>query len=267
MAIADIITAGFLGVIEGLTEFLPVSSTAHLVLISHALGFSTAGETFPVLIQLGAILAVLGVYLQKIIYLISNITTDKNARHFVMGLIIAFIPSVIIGLLAHKIIKSIFFETPILICTSLIIGGFILLWVDRQKITITYNNAEQFSFKTYFIVGLSQCLAMIPGVSRSGATIVSAMLMGSDKRAAAEFSFFLAMPTMMGAFTLDLYKNYDMLNMNDISLIATGFITAFLSALFVVKTLLHYVTKYGFAPFAFWRIGVGIVGLCGIFFA
>ena len=266
MSLTEIIIAALLGLVEGITEFLPVSSTAHLLLLSHFTGFSTSGKTFEVLIQLGAILAVLGVYVRKIIYLISNFYKDPQARFFVFGLIIAFLPAAIIGLLAHDIIKQVFFETPVLICSSLIIGGVILLVVDKMDLKPKYHDAEQYPLWAYLVIGFGQCLAMIPGTSRSGATVVAAMLLGSDKRSAAEFSFFLAMPTMAGAFAVDLYKNYNILTSNDLSLIAVGFITAFFSAVFVVRTLLNYVTRHGFAPFAYWRICVGSLGLTGLYF-
>lgn len=259
------IVAALLGIIEGFTEFLPVSSTGHLLLASHFLGFSTTGKTFEVLVQLGAILAVLGVYSRKIIFLLMNFQKDTEARRFLIGLLIAFMPSVIIGLMAHKTIKTIFFESPTLICSSLIIGGIILLLIDKAQLKPKFHDSEKYPLLMYLVIGLCQCLAMIPGVSRSGATIVGALLMGADKRSAAEFSFFLAMPTMMGAFTLDLYKNFHAITSNDMSYIAIGFVFALISALFVVKKLLDYVTRHGFAPFAYWRIIVGSIGLLGLY--
>ncbi|MEM6603614.1 MAG: undecaprenyl-diphosphate phosphatase [Pseudomonadota bacterium] len=265
MAFSDIIIAIFLGIVEGITEFLPVSSTAHLLLISHFIGFSTSGKTFEVLIQLGAILAVLGVYCRKLYYLFSNFHRDPEARKFLFGLLIAFLPAAIIGLLAHNIIKTVFFETPALICASLIIGGVILLTVDKMQLKNTYRDAEKYPLWMYLVIGFCQCLAMIPGTSRSGATVVAAMLLGADKRSAAEFSFFLAMPTMAGAFIVDLYKNYNVLTGDDMTLIFAGFIAALLSALFVVRTLLDYVTRHGFAPFAYWRIAVGLLGFAGLY--
>ena len=265
MQIFDILIVAFLGFLEGITEFLPVSSTAHLLLVSHFLGFSTSEKTLEVLIQLGAVLAVFGIYIHKIIYLLINFHKDAEARRFLIGLLIAFIPAAVIGLLAHKIIKTILFETPVLMCVMLILGGIILLWVDKMKLKPIYHDVEKYPLKNYFIIGLCQCLAMIPGVSRSGATVVSAMLLGADKRSAAEFSFFLAMPTMAGAFVVDLYKNYDKLSPNDMTLIVIGFVCAFVSAFLVVKTLLSYVTRHGFAPFAYWRIILGTCGLLGLY--
>jgi len=257
--------AAFLGVVEGITEFLPVSSTGHLLLLSKFLGFSTTGKTFEVLIQLGAILAILGVYCKKITYLVINFYKDPEAKRFLIALLIAFLPAVIIGLLAHKTIKTIFFESPALICSTLLIGGIILLIVDKINLKTRFHNAEEFPFSMCLVIGLCQCIAMIPGVSRSGATIVGALLSGADKRSAAEFSFFLAMPTMMGAFILDLYKNFHVITSHDLAYIGVGFIFAFISALIVVKSLLDYVSRHGFTPFAWWRIIVGSIGLCALY--
>ncbi|MFT6083154.1 MAG: undecaprenyl-diphosphatase [Alphaproteobacteria bacterium] len=257
--------AAFLGIVEGVTEFLPVSSTGHLLLLSHFLGFETTGKTFEVLVQLGAILAVLGIYFKKILYLVTHFRTDNEAKRFLVGLLVAFLPAVIIGLLAHKTIKTVFFESPALICFSLLIGGIVLLIVDKLNLKTKYHDAESFPYSMCLVIGLCQCLAMIPGVSRSGATIVGALLSGANKRSAAEFSFFLAMPTMAGAFTLDLYKNFGAITVNDLSYIGVGFLFAFISAIIVVKSLLSYVTRHGFAPFAYWRIFIGGCGLIGLY--
>lgn len=249
-----------LALIEGATEFLPVSSTGHILLAGHFLGFRSPGRTFEVLIQLGAILAILSVYAWKLIQLAFALPTDARARRFILGILIAFLPAAVIGAIMHGAIKSLF-EVPIVICVALILGGFVLLWVDRLKITPRYTDVMDFPLKTAFAIGLCQCAAMIPGVSRSGSTIVGAMLLGSDKRSAAEFSFFLAMPTMAGAFAYDLYKNWKSLDANDVTMIALGFVVAFISALLVVRFLLDYVSRHGFALFGWWRIIVGGIGL------
>lgn len=170
----------------------------------------------------------------------------------------------VIGALAHDFIKTVLFETPMLICVVLIIGGFILLAVDRMPLKPKYTDIMDYPPSLAFKIGLFQCLAMIPGTSRSGATIVGALLMGTDKRSAAEFSFFLAMPTMLGAFVLDLYKNRDALSFDDSALIAVGFVAAFVSGLFVVRSLLDFVSRRGFAPFAWWRIVIGALGLVAL---
>jgi undecaprenyl-diphosphatase len=171
----------------------------------------------------------------------------------------------VIGALAHGFIKSVLFETPVLICVMLILGGFVLLWVDRRTMTPKYTDAGRFPLSVYFRIGLFQCLAMIPGVSRSGATIVGALLLGTDKRSAAEFSFFLAMPTMAGAFAYDLFKNRDALSAADLPIIATGFVCAFVAAVLVVRRLLDFVSKRGYALFAWWRLIVGTLGLIGLY--
>ncbi|MEA3536734.1 undecaprenyl-diphosphate phosphatase [Rhizobium sp. CC-YZS058] len=260
----SIISALILGLIEGLTEFIPVSSTAHVLLAGHFLGFKSPGNTFAVLIQLGAILAILLVYFQRLLKIALGIPNDPAARRFVLSILLAFLPAAVIGAIAHDFIKTVLFETPALICIVLIIGGVILLAVDRMPLKPRYKDVMEYPPSLALKIGFFQCLAMIPGTSRSGATIVGALLMGTDKRSAAEFSFFLAMPTMVGAFVLDLYKNRDILDFNDLSIIAVGFIAAFVSALFVVRSLLAFVSSRGFTPFAIWRIVVGVAGLIGL---
>jgi undecaprenyl-diphosphatase len=250
-----------LGLIEGLTEFLPVSSTGHLLLTEHFLGVCTPGKTFEVLIQLGAILAILSVYSVKLTRIAAALPYDPRARRFVFGILIAFLPAAVIGAAGHSFIKGVLFETPMLIAVMLIVGGVVLLFVDRMQLAVHYTDAMDFPPSLAFKIGLMQCLAMIPGVSRSGATIVGAMLLGTDKRSAAEFSFFLAMPTMAGAFAYDLYKNWSILHVDDIANIALGFVTAFIAAVFVVRYLLDYVSRHGFALFGWWRIIVGGMAL------
>ena len=264
MADQSIVSALILGIIEGLTEFIPVSSTAHVLLAGHFLGFKSPGNTFAVLIQLGAILAILAVYTTKLISIALALPTSAGARRFVLSVLLAFLPAAVIGALAHDFIKTVLFETPMLICIVLIIGGVILYVIDRLPLTPRYTDVMDYPPSLALKIGFCQCLAMIPGTSRSGATIAGALLMGTDKRSAAEFSFFLAMPTMLGAFTLDLYKNRDALNVDDVTVIAIGFLAAFVSALLVVRSLLDFVSRRGFAPFAIWRIVVGTAGLIGL---
>ncbi|QND51297.1 undecaprenyl-diphosphate phosphatase [Phyllobacterium sp. 628] len=262
-----IVEALFLGLVEGLTEFIPVSSTGHLLLAGHFLGFESNGKTFEVLIQLGAILAILTVYFGRLLKIARDLPSDARTQRFVAGILVAFLPAVVIGILAHGFIKTVLFESPMLICVMLIIGGIILLWVDRLDLKPRYTNVMDYPLSLCLKIGFIQCLAMIPGTSRSGATIVGALLLGTDKRSAAEFSFFLAMPTMAGAFAYDLFKNRDVLTMNDASLIAIGFVAAFISGVFVVRYLLDYVSRHGFALFAYWRVIVGTVGLIAIILA
>nr|WP_207470525.1 undecaprenyl-diphosphate phosphatase [Paracoccus fontiphilus] len=258
------IVAAILGVLEGLTEYIPVSSTGHILLAGHFLGFDSPGRSFEVLIQLGALLAVLGVYATRILQILAAAPHDPSARRFVAGVLLAFAPAVIVGVLAHDVIKTVLFETPMLIAVMLILGGMVLLWVDRLARHPVYTRAEDFPLSMAFKIGLIQCLAMIPGVSRSGATIVGGLLLGADKRSAAEFSFFLAMPTMMGAFAYDLFKNRDILDAGAIGNIAVGFVAAFVSALIVVRWLLGYVSKHGYALFGWWRIIVGSIVLAAL---
>lgn len=253
-------SALILGVVEGLTEFIPVSSTGHLILLGHFLGFQSAG-TFDVLIQLGAVLAILLVYFRKLVEITLALPRNRRARHFVLAVLFAFLPAAVIGAIAHDFIKSVLFETPMLICIVLIIGGVVLLMVDRLTFKPRYYDAMDVPWSAAIAIGFFQCLAMIPGTSRSGSTIVGALLLGADKRSAAEFSFFLAMPTMVGAFALDLYKSRNELNADQGLLIVIGFVTAFFSALFVVRQLLDFVSRRGYAPFGWWRILVGSVGI------
>jgi undecaprenyl-diphosphatase len=260
-----IVEALLLGLLEGLTEFIPVSSTGHILLAGHFLGFESTGKAFEILIQLGAILAILSVYFGRLWKMLRDLPHDRLTRHFVLGILVAFLPAAIIGVMAHGFIKTVLFESPKLICIMLIIGGFILLAVDRMALKPVYRDVERFPMRLYLQIGLFQCLSLIPGTSRSGSTIVGALLLGVDKRAAAEFSFFLAMPTMVGAFAYDLFKNRNVLTSADLPIITVGFVAAFVMALIVVRFLLDYVSRKGFALFAWWRLIVGTVGLIGLY--
>lgn len=251
----------FLGLLEGLTEFLPVSSTGHVLLAGYFLGFDSPNKTFEVLIQLGAILAILSVYFGKLWHILISLPSDANVRRFVLSVLLAFLPAAIIGAAAHSFIKTVLFASPMLICITLVIGGIILLIVDKMNLQPRYHDVMDFTPKMALSIGLFQCLAMIPGVSRSGSSIVGAMLLGADKRSAAEFSFFLAMPTMAGAFAYDLYKNGASLSSGAMNDIILGFIVAFITAVIVVRYLLDYVSRHGFALFGWWRIIVGGLGL------
>jgi undecaprenyl-diphosphatase len=259
-----IVEALLLGILEGLTEFIPVSSTGHILLAGHFLGFESTGKAFEVLIQLGAILAILSVYAARLWKMAVDLPRDRGTQMFVLGILVAFLPAAIIGFLAHDFIKEVLFETPRLICVMLIIGGVVLLVIDRMPLTAKYREMTELPLMTCLGIGLIQCLAMIPGTSRSGATIVGSLLLGLDKRTAAEFSFFLAMPTMAGAFTLDLVKNADILTGADVPVIATGFVAAFVVAVIVVRSLLAYVSKRGYALFGWWRLAVGGAGLVAL---
>lgn len=253
--------AALLGLLEGLTEFIPVSSTGHLLLAGHFLGFQSAGKTFEVVIQLGAVLAILTVYAGKLWRVSSTMHSDPASRRFVASVLLAFLPAVVIGVLAHDIIKTVLFETPLLIAVMLILGGVVLLFVDRMAPPPVHEDATALPLRKALAIGFIQCLAMIPGVSRSGATIVGALMLGVGKRAAAEFSFFLSMPTMAGAFAYDIYKTRDMLDFGAWWDIAVGFAVAFVTAVLVVRWVLDFVARHGFAIFGWWRIIVGSLAL------
>lgn len=261
----DLIKAAFLGFVEGLTEYLPVSSTGHLLLIEHFFGFQDEdfGKSFAVLIQLGAILALLSIYFRKLWLLATHMVTDAYSRRFVIGVLIAFLPAAVVGALAHGFIKDVLFN-PWIVCFSLIAGGAVLLYVDQLPLKPKYDEATGFPLPMYFKIGVVQCAAMIPGVSRAGATIVGAMLLGADRRAAAEFSFWLAMPTMVGAFAYDLLKSHAQMTGEHLVVVAVGFVASFIFGWVVVKTFLGYVSRHGFGLFVWWRVIVGTLGLIGL---
>ena len=220
-------------------------------------------STFIVLIQLGAVLAVVALYFQRLWAVAVGLPTKPEARRFALSVIIGCIPAFIAGLALHGVIKH-FFENPFLpqvICVSLIIGGALLLWVDRSPLVPRETDGMKLSLRTALLIGLFQCLSLLPGVSRSGSTIVGSMLLGVERRAAAEFSFFMAIPIMVGAFVLDLYKSRDQIDPSHAGIIAIGFVVSFLSGMVVVRYMLDFVGKRGFAPFAWWRIVVGVIGL------
>jgi undecaprenyl-diphosphatase len=263
----DWLYAILLGILEGLTEFIPVSSTGHLLLAKEALGLGPTWDTFIVMIQLGAILAVVAVYFSRFWNILLRLPHDKAARRFVLSVLVAFLPAAVIGLALHDFIKEVLFESPRLICWSLIVGGVVLLLLDRMGREGRYRDAMAVPpIPTALGIGFIQCLSMIPGVSRSGATIAGGLLLGCDKRTAAEFSFFLAIPTMAGAFAVDLLDQEAAIGSHEAQLIAVGFVTAFVSGLLVMKIFLDLVARHGFAPFAWWRIAVGIGGLLAIQF-
>jgi undecaprenyl-diphosphatase len=263
MTLFDVVEAIILGIVEGLTEFIPVSSTGHLLLAAHFLRFE-GSSSFEILIQLGAILALLAIYAERLWRIAIALAKDPEARHFVIGVLLAFLPAAVIGAALHGFIKEYLFNVYI-VCYALIAGGLVLVAIDEMPLPKRFANAYVMTLPTYFKIGLFQCLSMIPGVSRSGATIVGAMLLGADRRAATEFSFFLAMPTMLGAFVLDLAKSYKSMSFSDGGLIAIGFIAAFISGWYVVKTLLDFVSKRGLGVFGWWRIAVGVLGLAALY--
>ena len=258
----DWLSAIILGLVEGLTEFIPVSSTGHLLLAKEAMGLKDPSwDTFIVLIQLGAILAVVALYFQKLWAVLIGLPTRPEARRFALSVIVAVIPAFVAGLLLHDVIKTFLFESPLIICWSLLIGGVILLAIDKKAPPAVDHDAMALPLHKVLIVGLFQCLSLIPGVSRSGSTIVGSMLFGIERRAAAEFSFFLAVPTMAGATAYSLYKDRDLLNADDLGGIAIGLGVSFIVALLVVKAFVKIVGRFGFAPFAWYRIALGAVAI------
>lgn len=257
MDLTTVASAILLGIVEGLTEFIPVSSTGHLILLVDLLRFQgPPGAVFEVVIQLGAIFAVCWAFRERLIGVTLGLTHDPAARHFAITIILAFIPAVVIGALAHGFIKSVLFS-PLVVAVTLIIGGIAILVIERNRPEPGVHGIGQISWRLAIAIGLCQCVAMIPGVSRSGATIMGALLLGLDRKSATEFSFFLAIPTMAAATVYDLYKNRDHLVLDDVGLIAIGFVTAFLAALLVVRGLIAFISRHGFGPFAWYRIAIG----------
>lgn len=256
--------AALLGLLEGLTEFIPVSSTGHLLLASHFLGFDSPGNTFEVVIQLGAVMALFSVYATQLTRLAFASRSDDGARRTLIGLLLAFLPAVVVGLLAHDFIKKVLFETPMLIAINLIWGGVVLLVIDRIAPKPVHEDALDLPLRKAFLIGVCQCVAMIPGVSRSGATIVGALMMGVGKRAAAEFSFLLSLPTMGAAVAYDLFKSRNDLDFSALADIAIGFGAAFLTAIIVVRAVLGYVGRHGYGIFGWWRIIVGLIAMVAL---
>lgn len=253
------LAAILLGLLEGLTEFIPVSSTGHLVLAVEFFGVKMVPEhVFEIVIQLGAILAVCVVYWRRLWSKAIGFFSDPAARRFVYGILAAFAPAVVLGLLIGDHIKALFFHSNV-IAAALILGGFVMIFVERRKTPVKFADADDIPPLTALKIGAIQCLAFIPGVSRSGATIVGARLMGVDAKAAAEFSFFVAIPTMVGATAYDLYKARDHLSADGATIIAIGFVVSFLSALAIIKPFLAIVSKQGLLPFAYYRIGLGLL--------
>ncbi len=256
--LVDVIKAIISGALEGLTEFIPVSSTAHLLLFSWLIDFnSIKNNLFEIVIQFGAILAVCVVYRQKIFVILSDLKA-RNSQKFISNLILAFLPAAFIGAAFHDVIKQVFFSAISIAC-ALIIGGIIMIIVDSKKRTHLTSDVDKINFKQALAIGFFQCLAMVPGVSRSGATIIGGMLVKLNRHAAAEFSFFLSIPTIAAASFYDLYKNYADLTSANFVIIFIGFLSAFISALIVIKWFIAYVSKHNFIPFAIYRIILGCV--------
>ena len=262
MDVVLLVKAAIMGVVEGLTEFLPISSTGHLILAGSLLGFDDAkAKVFDIAIQTGAIFAVILVYWQKIRATLVALPTERQAQRFALNVLIGFVPAVVLGLLFGKAIKAHLF-TPVVVASTFIIGGFIILWAERRPASATrVHSVDEMTPLDALKVGLVQCLAMIPGTSRSGSTIIGGMLLGLSRQAATDFSFFLAIPTLIGAGVYSLYKERALLSMADLPMFLTGLVFSFLSAWLCVRWLLRYISTHSFVPFAYYRIAFGVVVL------
>ncbi len=261
-----LIKAALMGVVEGLTEFLPVSSTGHLILAGSLLGLADAkAKVFDIAIQTGAIIAVVIVYWQRLRDTFVGLTNNAQAQRFVLNVAIGFLPAALLGVLAYKAIKAHLFNGPV-VAAAFIIGGLIILWAEkRQAVAVRIHSVDEMEPLDALKVGLVQCLGMIPGTSRSGATIIGGMLLGLSRKAATDFSFFLAIPTLIGAGVYSLYKERGTLSAADVPMFAVGFVFSFLFAWICVRWLLRYIATHTFTPFAWYRIAFGVVVLVTYF--
>lgn len=248
--------AFILGVVEGLTEFLPVSSTGHLIVVGDLIGFHNDGRVFEIAIQLGAILAIVFEYRRRFTDVATGLVHDRRAQRFVLNLLIAFLPAAIVGLLFISIIKVYLFN-PVTVAIMLVLGGLVILWAERRNHQVRVHDVDDMSPLDAFKVGCAQMVSLIPGTSRSGATIIGGLFIGLDRKVAAEFSFFLAVPTMFAATFYDLFKHRDLLSFGDLPMFVVGFVTAFVSALLAVRTLVRYVANHSYEIFAWYRIIFG----------
>ncbi len=262
MDVVLLVKAAIMGIVEGLTEFLPISSTGHLILAGALLGFDDEkAKVFDIAIQTGAILAVIIVYWQKIRSTIVSLPSDREAQRFALNVAVAFFPAVVLGLLFGKAIQQNLF-TPVVVATTFILGGFVILWAEgRRHAKVRIQEVEEMRWTDALKLGLVQCFALIPGTSRSGATIIGGMLLGLSRKAATDFSFYLAIPTLIGAGAYSLYKERGQLGAEDIPMFAVGLLFSFLSAWLCVRWLLRYISTHDFKPFAWYRIAFGLVVL------
>ncbi len=265
MDVTLLIKAALMGVVEGLTEFLPISSTGHLILAGALLGFNDdKAKVFDIAIQTGAIGAVILVYWQKIRTTLVSLPTDTQARQFALNVLIAFVPAVLLGLLFGKAIKAHLF-TPMVVASTFILGGVVILWAERRQAqlpgAVRIQEVDDMSWKDALKVGLVQCLAMVPGTSRSGATIIGGMLMGLSRKAATDFSFYLAIPTLIGAGAYSLFKERALLSWADMPMFGVGLLASFVSAWLCVRWLLRFIATHSFTGFAWYRIVFGVVVL------
>ncbi len=262
----ELLKALILGLVEGATEFLPVSSTGHQIIVADLLDFTgERAKTFEIFIQLGAILAVIWYYRAKIGHVLSTLGSESASRRLIANLLVAFLPAAVLGLAFSKVIKAHLFN-PVTVATALIVGGFIILLIEARKRPATISSTDQISGRTALMIGIAQCFALIPGTSRSGATIMGALLCGLSRPAAAEFSFFLSIPTMIAATLYSLYKARDVLSSTDIPTFGVGFVAAFVSGFIVVKLFLAFVSKHSFNAFAWYRIALGSAVIAYFYF-
>lgn len=253
------IQALILGIVEGLTEFLPVSSTGHQIIVADLIGFDgSRAMAFNIIIQLGAILALMWEYRQKIIGVTRGVLHEPSAQRFTLNLLIAFIPAVVLGLIFSDLIHHYLFN-PITVAGALILGGLVMLWAERREQAATTHSVDDMHWTLALKVGTLQCLALIPGTSRSGSTIIGGLLCGLSRKTATEFSFFLAMPTMMGAAVYSAYKYRDLFQLSDIPVFAVGLIASFVFAMIAVRALLQFISKHSYAVFAWYRIAFGLL--------
>ncbi len=261
MDILLVLKALAMGVVEGLTEFLPISSTGHLILVGDLLGFNDEkGKVFEIAIQLGAILAVVWDYRIRFVGVVQGFGRDPASNRFVLNLFLAFLPLAVIGLLFGQQIKGLLFS-PIPVATAFIVGGLIILWAEKMPHSKHIDEVDKMSWKDALVMGFIQALALIPGTSRSGATIIGGLLYGLSRKAATEFSFFLAVPTLGAASVYELYKHRDLFNSDDLAMLAIGFVASFISAAFAVRALIRFISRHDFTVFAWYRIVFGAVVL------
>ena len=260
-----LLAALLMGIIEGLTEFLPISSTGHLILLGHAIGFrGPPGKVFEIAIQLGAILAVVVIYWRRLLAVALGMWRPRTAeRFYATNILLAFLPAMVLGATLHSTITGLLFN-PWVVSVALILGGIAIIVIERRVLTPSIHSVAEIGPLTALLVGFGQALAMIPGTSRSGATIITALLCGVDRRAAAEFSFVLAIPTMLAASAYSLLKARHELSLDGLGQIVIGFVTAFVVALLVVRAVIAIIGRIGFTPFGWYRIGLGLVMLAAL---
>jgi undecaprenyl-diphosphatase len=256
-----LLKALILGIVEGLTEFLPISSTGHLIVIGDLLGYTDeSSKVFKIVIQLGAILAVCWDYRVRLTQLVVGLPRDAGEQRFAALLLIGFLPAAVLGVLFHSTIKALLFN-PLTVATALIVGGLIILYVEKRAYHPRIHSVDEMRWPDALKVGFAQALAMIPGTSRSGATIMGGLIFGLSRKTATEFSFFLAIPTMFAATVYDLYKNWALLRMEDLPVFVVGFVAAFISAMWAVKSFMRYISNHTFVVFAWYRIVFGVIVL------